>query len=136
METTNEDTVRYENEDKYHVCVKKYDALKFIQRAHRPGDDRKSCGDCRINAKLEKMTFTDSSVEHRHKKGATRKDKNNCKKVSEQCSNQSGSFKYQRSFCAHCNLQYKLPEEKTWKLQVFLHNLEGYDSHMIINALK
>ena len=137
---TDEDTVRYENEDKCHVCVKKYNALKFIQHAHRPGDDRKRCGDCQINAKLEKMTFTDSFVEHRHKKGSSRKERDNCKKCQNNArikvrdhSHVNGLFV---GAChANCNLQYKLPE-KIWKLPVFLHNLEGYDSHMIINALK
>ena len=34
-----------------------------------------------------------------------------------------------------CNLQYRL-NPKTWKLSVIIHNLKGYDGHLIVKALK
>ena len=34
-----------------------------------------------------------------------------------------------------CNLNYRIDPTK-WKLPVILHNLRGYDSHLIIKTLK
>ena len=34
-----------------------------------------------------------------------------------------------------CNLQYRL-NPKSWKLPVVIHNLKGYDGHLIVKALK
>ena len=34
-----------------------------------------------------------------------------------------------------CNLQHRL-NPKTWKLPVIIHNLKGYDGHLIVKALK
>ena len=36
---------------------------------------------------------------------------------------------------ANCNLRYKI-DKRHWKLPVFMHNLRGYDSHLIIKAIK
>ena len=34
-----------------------------------------------------------------------------------------------------CNLQYRL-KPKSWKLPVVIHNLKGYDGHLIVQSLK
>ena len=34
-----------------------------------------------------------------------------------------------------CNLAYRIPKSE-WKLPVVMHNLKGYDGHLIVNALK
>ena len=35
----------------------------------------------------------------------------------------------------NCNLQYRILPQM-WKLPVLFHNLQGYDSHLIVKALK
>ena len=77
---------------------------------------------------------------HPTAKGTTEKEKAKCSrcinnnnvKVRDH-SHTSGEF----VGAAHslCNLQYRIKAEN-WKLPVFMHNFSGYDSHMIINALK
>ena len=96
---TNEDTVRYANGDKCHVCVKKCDALNFIQHAHRPGDDRKRfLVIVELMPSSKKMTFTDSFVEHRHKKGATRKERTVVKSVSTMLESECGTIRISTAF--------------------------------------
>ena len=34
-----------------------------------------------------------------------------------------------------CNLNYRI-NPKSWKLPVVIHNLKGYDGHLIVKALK
>ncbi len=40
---------------------------------------------------------------------------------------------YRGAACPGCNLNFNL---KAWKLPVIFHNLKGYDSHIILNAMK
>ena len=53
-------------------------------------------------------------------------------KVRDHC-HITGSY----SGAAHseCNLNYRI-QPKSWKLPVVIHNLKGYDGHLIVKALK
>ena len=42
---------------------------------------------------------------------------------------------YRSASHAECNLKYRI-NPKNWKLQVMIHNLKGFDSHLIIQALE
>ena len=43
--------------------------------------------------------------------------------------------KYRGAAHNQCNLMYRI-KSKEWKLPVFIHNLKGYDSHLIIKSLQ
>ena len=43
--------------------------------------------------------------------------------------------KFRGAAHSNCNLQLKV-DPKTWKLPIFFHNLRGYDSHIIMQAVK
>ena len=145
LEMTEEDVARYEAEDQCHICLNKNIELAHIQHAHRPDDDTSKCEDCKINAKLEKMTFTgDRPIHHVHRKGqeggeADTDYSSDCAdcmynarvKVRDHC-HVNGSFRS----AAHsiCNLQYSI-KKWSWKLPVFIHNLTGYDAHLILKSL-
>ena len=99
-------------------------------------DDTSKCGQCKINAQIDTMKFTEP-IYHVHREHETEKDCNECKnnkriRVRDHChilSNFRGA--------AHqdCNLQYNI-KESNWKLPCFLHNMKGYDGHLLIRALK
>ena len=133
------DTERYEGETECHICTQKNSALRYIQHAHRPGDDTERCGDCRVNARLQGTTFTDRTIDHVHRKGTGGKKGKECAdcvhngriKVRDH-DHISGA--YRGAAHANCNLQYRI-SPKTWSLPVFFHNFGGYDSHMIVKAL-
>ena len=133
---TDADTARYEDETTCHICAKKYSSLRHIQHAHRPGDDTTRCGDCQINAKLERMTFTDRSIQHVHRKGTKSKECADCDNNARIKVRDHDHVHKTFTGAAHsnCNLQYRL-SEKTWTLPVFYHNFGAYDSHMIVKSL-
>ena len=42
---------------------------------------------------------------------------------------------YRGTAHSKCNLNYRL-NSKSWKLSVVIHNLKGYDGHLIVKSLK
>ena len=42
---------------------------------------------------------------------------------------------YRGAAHSRCNLEYRISKSE-WKLHVVVHNLKGYDSHLIVKALK
>ena len=91
------------------------------------------------------MTFTgDRRIHHVHRKGqeggeADTDYSSDCAdcmynarvKVRDHC-HVSGSFR--SASHSICNLQYSI-KKWSWKLPVFIHNLTGYDAHLILKSL-
>ena len=42
---------------------------------------------------------------------------------------------YRGAAHSRCNLEYRIAKS-AWKLSVVVHNLKGYDGHLIVKALK
>ena len=136
MKFTEEDRIHYESATECHICQKRFSSLKYILHAHMSSDDTSKCGQCKINAQIDTMKFTEP-IYHVHREHETEKECNECKnnkriRVRDHChilSNFRGA--------AHqdCNLQYNI-KESNWKLPCFLHHMKGYDGHLLIRALK
>ena len=129
IELTSEQKEEFENATTCHICDKNFvKAIIPRHHCHNKSEDESTCQIC----------VDDKIVIPRHHCHNKTEDEYTCEiclkddvTVRDHC---HITGQYRGPAHVNCNLRYKI-DPRHWKLPVFIHNLRGYDSHLIIKAL-